>query len=227
LLNRLGFSFKKTTLVSAKADADKQQAFVHKLDTLMEQLPADEIVYFADAVHPQHNTRPAYGWIERGEQRQIDCNCSRFRLNINAVVNARNPCEVIAHQAPTINSASTIGLLEAVWQANPAKKQIHLICDSARYYVSSQVQAWLKGKPIVLHHLPAYCPNLNVIERLWKFMRKQVIDSTHYATLGAFRGGVMGFLSDLEPYRTQLESLMVLKFEIVRFRAHYSQSNYC
>lgn len=61
LLHRLGFSYKKTTLVAPQADADKQRAFVAELQRQVAQLPDDEVVYFADAVHPQHNTRPAYG----------------------------------------------------------------------------------------------------------------------------------------------------------------------
>ena len=216
LMHRLGFSYKKTTLVAPKADSAKQEAFVAELHQQMSQLPADEVVYFADAVHPQHNTRPAYGWIEVGQQRPISCNSSRYRVNINAVVNVQNPVEVIARQDKTIDSVSTIALLTAVLAANGGKRQIHVYCDSARYYVSQQVSDWIADKPIKLHFLPTYSPNLNPIERLWKFMRAKVIDSIYYPTLAEFRERIMAFLGQLEPYRVQLERLLVLKFAIVQ-----------
>ncbi|MGA0560344.1 IS630 family transposase [Larkinella sp. VNQ87] len=223
LLHRLGFRYKKTTLVAPQADADKQRAFVAELQQQITQLPADEVVYFADAVHFQHNTRPAYGWIERGQPRPIACNSARYRVNINAVVNALNPCEVIARQDLTINFDSTIALLEQVLAANPNKRLIHVYCDSARYYVSRQVQTWLADKPLRLHFLPPYSPNLNPIERLWngvarRFMQQKAIDSVYYPTASQFRQAVLGFLSQLEPYRAQLERLLVLKFAIVQNR---------
>lgn len=215
LLHRLGFAYKKTTLVAPKADPLKQAEFVAKLEQQIKQLPQDEVVYFADAVHPQHNTRPAHGWIEIGKQRPIACNSSRYRVNINAVVNALDPVEVIARQDTTINSFSTIALFEQILAANPTKRIIHIYCDSARYYVSKQVAEWIADKPIELHCLPGYSPNLNPIERLWKFMRQKVIDSIYYPQFDHFKEQVMAFLSHLEPYRAQLERLLVLRFAII------------
>ena len=215
LLHRLGFAYKKTTLVAPKADPQKQVEFVAQLNQQIRQLPEGEVIYFADAVHPQHNTRPAQGWIEVGKQRPIACNSSRSRININAVVNALDPVEVIARQDKTIDSTSTIALLGQILAANPAKRLIHIYCDSARYYISKQVADWIADKPIKLHFLPGYSPNLNPIERLWKFMRQKVIDSVYYPDFNLFKSKVMAFLGHLEPYRAQLESLLVLRFAIV------------
>jgi transposase len=132
------------------------------------------------------------------------------------VVNVQNPVEVIARQDKRIDSASTIALLQAVIAANPTKKRIHVYCDSASYYTSKQVTEWVATTPVVLHFLPVYSPNLNPIERLWKFMRSQVIDSVYYATLAQFRSSLLAFLGHLEPYRPQLERLLTLKFTIVQ-----------
>jgi len=202
--------------VAPKADPAKQKAFVADLEQQMSQLPLDEVVYFTDAVHPQHNTRPDNGWIEVGQQRHVPCNSSRYRVNINAVVNGQNPVEVIAREDVTINSASTIALLTTVIAANPGKRRIHVYCDRATYYVSKQVREWVADKPIELHFLPTYSPNLNSIERLWKFMWGQVIDSIYYPTLAEFRTRIMAFLGQLEPYSIQLKRLLVLKFAIVQ-----------
>ena len=127
---------------------------------------------------------------------------------------------MIARQDATIDSVSTIALFEQILVANPTKRVIHIYCDSARYYVSRQVADWVAKTPIELHFLPSYSPNLNPIERLWKFMPvrrcgQKVIDSMYYPEFTVFKDAVMAFLGQLEPYRVQLERLLVLRFAIV------------
>ena len=60
LLNRIGFTYKKTTEVPCEADAGSQTAFADKLTDLFAALPADAVVYYADGVHPTHNSRSTY-----------------------------------------------------------------------------------------------------------------------------------------------------------------------
>ena len=70
-LNRLGFVYKKTTIVPGKAEPEKQKEFVEKYEQLKnEKAPGDKIL-FMDGVHPQHNSKPAYCWIEKGEKKEI------------------------------------------------------------------------------------------------------------------------------------------------------------
>ena len=66
LLHRLGFDYKKPKTLPRVADEAAQQEFIDHYDDLLRTLPADEAVYFADAVHPEYQTRPAYGWIRPG-----------------------------------------------------------------------------------------------------------------------------------------------------------------
>lgn len=130
-------------------------------------------------------------------------------------INALDPVEVIARQEATIDWVSTSALFEQILAANPDKRVIPICCDSAPYYISRQVAEWVAEKPIELHFLPSYSPNLNPIERLWKFMPAKVIDSVYYPVFSVFKDAVMAFLSQLEPYRIQLERLLVLRFAIV------------
>lgn len=125
LLHRLGFANKKTTLVAPKANPFKQAEFVAQLEKQISQQFQCEVFYFANAVHPQHNTCLIHGWIEVGHQRPIACNSSRYRININLIVNTLNPVEIIARQDSTIDLASTIALYEQIMAANPTKRRIH------------------------------------------------------------------------------------------------------
>jgi hypothetical protein len=77
LLDRLGFSYKKTKLVPAKADAAKQEAHIKDFEALMANKPVDTLVFFNDGVHPQHNTRSEYAWIRKGKEYEMPSNLAK------------------------------------------------------------------------------------------------------------------------------------------------------
>ena len=102
----------------------------------------------------------------------------------------------------TLNAASTIAFLKKIESAYPTKYKIHVICDNARYYRNKDVTAYLEDSKVELHFLPPYSPNLNPIERIWKWMKERVMYNTYYADFMDFRNAVLGFLqcvSDLDP----------------------------
>ena len=86
--------------------------------------------------------------------------------------------------------------------AYPQKSGIHVFCDNARYYRNKAVLEYLKTSKIRLHFLPPYSPNLNPIERLWKWMKERVIYNIYYSEFEDFKLAVFGFfaaLSTLDP----------------------------
>ena len=80
----------------------------------------------------------------------------------------------------TINADSTIKLFEQIKMAYPHAKKITIICDNARYYRSKMVRAYLENSSIELIFLPPYAPNLNLIERYWKYFKKIVLYISYY-----------------------------------------------
>lgn len=60
LLNRIGFTYKKTTEVPCEADCDKQLQFVEELSEILSEKDEISVVYYADGVHPTHNSRSTY-----------------------------------------------------------------------------------------------------------------------------------------------------------------------
>ena len=188
LLNRIGFTYKQTTCIPCEADSEKQETFLLQLDTLLEQtIDNESVVYFADGVHPTHNTRSTHGWIEKGTQRLQPTLSGRDRVNINAVINAKDPIEVIIEECKTVNAQTTKALYQKIIEANPDKKNIYIISDNARYYRNKELMAWIENTPVKPIFLPPYSPNLNLIERLWKFMRKKIINTKFYRTKEEFR----------------------------------------
>jgi len=114
-----------------------------------------------------------------------------------------------------INGAQFINLLRLLRAAHPEVERFVLYVDGARYYGSPVVKEWLKRHPeFHLEPLPKYSPNLNLIERLWKFLRKTALSRWH-KTFEAMQQAVSAVLDHLEKYRSELETLMTEAFHIV------------
>lgn len=217
LLHRMGFVYKKTRTVPAKADPVRQQQFAEQLEVLITQSGEDQAVFFVDAVHPQHNTRPASGWIRKGKDFPIPANSGRKRININGALNAHDVTDITVLESDRVNAQSTVALCTKLLGKHP-NKQITIILDNARYYHNQIVKDWLRAHPEVkLLFLPPYSPNLNLIERLWRFMRKSVIDYHYYDTFSKFRKAILKFFKSISSYRDELESLLVPRFDIIGF----------
>ena len=110
--------------------------------------------------------------------------------------------KLIVQEDITLNTESTIAFLSKIEQAYPFKKKIHLFCDNARYYRNKRVSEYLAKSKISLHFLPPYSPNLNPIERLWKWMKERVIYNTYYEYFDDFKLAVLGFLEQISRFKT-------------------------
>jgi transposase len=200
-LKRHGFSYKKPALVPGKADQEKQEQWIEKYARLKEALPEDETICFIDGVHPTHNVQLAYGWIKKGKRKEIPSNTGRGRLNLSGMIDMLTH-KVLVREDVTLNAESTIQFFKKIEEAYPTKNEVHIFCDNARYYKNRAVGEYLEGSKIRLHFLPPYSPNLNPIERLWKWMKERVMYNTYYQEFEDFKQAVLGFfglLSGLDP----------------------------
>ena len=91
-----------------------------------------------------------------------------------------------------------------------------MIQDNARYHHAYAQGDHIKNLNITPYFLPPYCPNLNLIERLWKFMKKKVMHNTYYETFQEFYDAVISFCGNMEKYTDELRSLMSSEFEILK-----------
>lgn len=214
LLHRLGFSYKQTTLIPSKYDLKKQKEFVKTYRKLEENLGKDETILFVDGVHPQHNTSPSKAWIRRGLEKLIKSNTGRKRLNINGAYNPATH-EVIVHEDFTINAQTTIRFFEKVEAYYADKAAIYAIVDNATYYRNKDIKKYLEHSRIVLIFLPPYSPNLNLIERLWKFMRKKLLKSWYYDTFAAFKTAVLNFFEGIAAHADELKSFIGTEFHLL------------
>jgi transposase len=213
LLHSLGFSYKQLTLFPSKADIEKQKQFVLEFEQLNQNLGEDEEIVFIDGVHPQHNTKSSKAWIQKGTEKYIPTNTGRLRLNLNGAYNPNNQ-DVIIREDPSINAQSTIKLFEQIQNKYAYKKGVYAIADNAKYYRSKLVNKFLETSKIRLIFLPSYSPNLNLIERLWKYLRKEVINTTYYPKFDQFKTAIQDFFENIDSKKSELKQFIGINFHI-------------
>ena len=214
LLNRIGFTYKKTKEVPCERDIEKQKTFVREVADIFENIDDKTVVYYADGVHPTHNSRSTYAWIEKGDDLEQPTVSGRDRVNINGLVNAKDVTDVIAVDCERINAQSTKDMYQLALEKHPEAEKIYIISDNARYYKNKELTEWIKDSKITQIFLPPYSPNLNLIERLWKFLRKKVINTEFYRTKELFREAINKFFKNIAKYKSELETLLTLNFRL-------------
>ncbi len=214
LLYRIGYEYKKPKIVPGNPDIEAQEIFIEQYEEFLLSKSSDVEVLFMDAVHPEHNAMATYGWIKRGERRELKTNSGRQRLNLHGAINAETH-EITIIESNTVDGYSTINLFNAIEQKYPCASKIIMILDNAKYHYSKDVQEYLNnGSRIRLVFLPSYSPNLNLIERIWKFFKKKVLYNTYYSDLGKFRAACIQFFRNFDQFNLEVSRLMSSEFEL-------------
>lgn len=211
LLHRMKFSYKKTKVIPGKVDLKKQEHFKNEYELLKTTKKPEDKIYFVDASHPHHNNRPFYGWIYKGEEKAIKTNSGRKRVNLNGAVNLED-MDITVLSEETINSHAMMRLILYLEEKQPTG-EIYLIVDNARYNHSYELQLFLEDHPrIHLKYLPAYSPNLNSIERLWKFFYEKHRDK-YFEKFKEFEEEVVSFFQNIHQYNCELKTLLTDSFQ--------------
>ena len=112
-----------------------------------------------------------------------------------------------------INSKSVCQLLLKIKNLN-LKIPVTLVMDNARYQRCQLVKDFAALLGIELLFLPSYSPNLNLIERFWKFIKKQCLYSKYYPQFDEFKKAILNCIENAHAeHRESLESLLTLKFQ--------------
>ena len=211
LLHRMGFSFKKPKKVPGKAKREAQEEFLEEYDRLR---AGEGVVCFGDAVHPTHNTALNHGWIKKGEDFEVKTNPGKNRLNINGAIDI-DSLEVTARSYESIDQGTVCDFLLDLREKYGSGEKITLILDNAGYYKANIVKDMAELLEIRLLFVPAYSPNLNLIERLWKFMRSKAVPNEYVENFDEWRDAIMGFFDDIKKHKPKLKTLMTENFELL------------
>ena len=154
LLARLGFEYRKPKPLPRVASAEKQTAFIALYEKLMRELPADEAVYFADAVHPEYQSKPAFGWVKAGSNPAVLSTPGRGRSEHSWRCEPRNVRYTLCRTNDS-DGGSAAQLLAEIEKRNPDKRVIHVIWDNAAYHKGADVRAFLARTTCRIHSDPA------------------------------------------------------------------------
>src|SRR3954451_2867339 len=217
LLRRIGASFHKVSGFFWKADVEEQKRWVKKHRRHNRQAGASTRRYFVDACHPVWGVGLLYScWLLTGQRFHVGVGNGRKRLNIlGAYCPDDHDYVDLRLTRENITGEQFVRLLEALRAKHPDTAKFILSPDNARYYSKPCVKAWLAAhRESRLVPVPAYSPNLNLIERLWKFLRKKALNRWH-ETFEAMQAAVADVLDRLGDYRDELSTLMTERFAIV------------
>lgn len=214
-LHANNFRYKKPHAVPAKADKKKQEEFIKIYNRLRQKKAGKEPIFFADSVHPQHQTRLTFGWIPKGERKAIATTARQRRLNIIGGISLESH-RFVYTQAEKVSSESIKSFLSEVRKLRPREIKIHIIWDNAAYHRSNKIKEYAKILNIKLHYLPPYSPNLNPIERLWKLMHEHVTYNQYYEKFSQFTEATIEFLKTIGRKKKILRARITDNFQTVQ-----------
>jgi len=212
-LKGLGMKRLKVGQIPAKADPHQQQVFLDEelQPRLEEARQGKRHLFFVDAAH--FVLQPFLGFLWCFVRVFIQAPSGRQRFNVLAALHAVS-LQVITVTNDSYINAETVATLLRKLAATFSDLPITLVLDNARYQHCRLIIELAAELGIELLFLPPYSPNLNLIERLWKFIKKECLYSKYYATFADFKKAIADCLVDTQTKHKQtLTSLLTLKFQ--------------
>ena len=210
IIKSLGFSYKKAKRVPSKASREKQEAFIRRYH----RFKGHGDVFFLDSTHPRFCPVLGYGWIKKGFDKFLPTNAGRVHLNITGAVNIKT-MEIVTRQSEVINEDAICTMMSAIRGNKDLDLKIYLVMDNAPYNKSKKVKKRARELNIRLRYIPPYSPNLNLIERLWRFFGEKVLSLKSYEDLDIFSKACSNFFRGIRKYRNELETLLVDNFQVM------------
>ena len=174
-------------------------------------LAGDGHVFFVDAAHFVFGTFLCCLWSFA--RIFVRAASGRQRFNVLGAWNAVTRQLIAVTNTTVVNTETMCELLRKI-AASGLTGPITLVLDNARYQRNAVVQALAKELGITLLFLPSYSPNLNLIERLWKFIKRRALYGRYHPTFAEFRAAIQEVLDGLSTtHAEQLKTLMTLKFQ--------------
>lgn len=168
-------------------------------------------VLFVDAAHFVFGTYLCYLWSY--VRLYVRAAAGRQRFNVLGAWNAVTRQLTYVTNTTVVNTETMCELLRKV-AGQQLAGPITLVLDNARYQRNAVVQALALELGITLLYLPSYSPNLNLIERLWKFLKRRALYGRYHPTFAEFRAAIEANLAAIPTtHQAPLGSLMTLNFQ--------------
>ena len=117
---------------------------------MLNSLADDEAVYFADARHPEYQSKPAFGWVKKGTNPTLQTTSGRARVNIHGALNLET-FDTLFVAPITVYGVIAVQLTAKIEASNHDKSIIHVIWDNAAYHKGPDIRAFLSRKNCRIH----------------------------------------------------------------------------
>lgn len=169
-------------------------------------------VFFVDAAHMVFGTFLCCLWSFT--RLFVRAASGRQRFNVLGAWNAITR-ELLAVTNTTVVNTETMCELLRKLAAQGLSGPVTVVLDNARYQRNAVVQVLAASLGIELLYLPSYSPNLNLIERLWRFVKRAALYGRYHATFADFQAAIRDTLSQVSTkHKDKLASLMTLNFQV-------------
>lgn len=214
-MHKIGMKPLKTGHVPAKADAEKQKAFLENtLLPLVRMAQAGECsLFYMDAAH--FVLMPFVGILWCFARMFVKAASGRNRINVLGALNAATLKMETVVNTTYINSDSIAEMLRKL-AIRYQGSDIYIILDNARYQHCAYIKELAASLHVQLVFLPAYSPNLNLIERVWRYIKKDVLGTRYYDCANKFHDAIRQALTDInndQKTRLGMKTLLVPNFQ--------------
>ncbi len=174
-------------------------------------------VFFVDAAHFVLGAWLGYLWCVT--RVMLPTPSGRQRFNVLGALHTVTHEVVTVTNDTYINSESVVTLLKKLAERF-TDLPITVVLDNARYQRNAYVMTEAERLGITLLWLPTYSPNLNLIERLWKFVKAECLHGRYYPKFGPFKQAIIDCLADTSGrHQTKLNTLLTLNFQVFKSAA--------
>jgi transposase len=217
MLRAAGLRWKQCKKLLSKADPQQRAHFVEQFQALYERMCCGEVtILYVDEVHLHQDLEVGYTWFPVGEANWVPSSSPGLsaRLNYFGAYNFTDGACFLWEEGKC-NGETTIHFLQqlALWLAG-TDRQVVLIWDGASYHRSSKIRTYAEELGFQLLPLPAYSPDLNPIEGLWRWLREVVTQHSCHETLAQLRQDCMAFIDDINLEPEQIIARLWPRFDL-------------
>lgn len=212
ILHRCGLRFIKTQPIPGRACPEKQTEWVAALQPVMDEArEGKRKLYFMDAVHFTLEAFTCHVWCR--EPLFLKTGAGRNRFNLLGCVDPFSLELIHSHSMVYVDAEQTKAFLEKV-RLSAGHTPVSIVLDNARYQHCQAVRQKALELNIDLLFLPPYSPNLNIIERLWKYTRRHVLAGKYFDTPAKFHDALRHFFEvDYFNHKDRLSTMLTLNFQ--------------
>jgi len=206
-IHQIGFKYLQTDPVRQRQWKEKT------LEPAIEEAEKGEChLFFCDVAH--FVLSPFVCRIWSLTRKFVKASAGRNRINVLGAVNAVTK-DIVTLINDTFIDANVV--MAFLWQIREtyADKPIKIVLDNARYQHCKAVIQVAQSMDVELLFPPPYSRNLNIIERLWKFTKKKILNGEYYQTPKKFHDAIRGFFDTVgTKYQAEIENLLTLNFQL-------------